>query len=690
MGHIQVLDFSVANLIAAGEVVDRPASAIKELLENAIDAGATAITVEIKNGGVTFMRVSDNGCGMEKEDVPIAIRRHATSKIRTAADLDGILTLGFRGEALAAIASVSHLRILTRTKDSKMGTLLEAQGGEIVDFCDSGCSGGTTVIVEELFANVPARRKFLKKDQTEAMAVTAVVEKIALSRPDVAIRFIIDHNLKFSTAGDNKLSSAIYAVMGRDFVKKLLPVDFLTDGISVQGYIGRPDNVRGNRNFENFFINGRYIKSGTASAALEQAFRSFMPVEKFPCCVLNVKIHPALVDVNVHPTKLEVKFSNEKIVFDAVYCAVRNTLTAHMTTPEMELRNPYTVQRGMDLRAAFAPVEDRVIEKEKKANMPPQPALDDADKAARAQEISSANPAQAQSAYPFSQTTELLRTDPAQDDIPVSVPHLPTVSDIPPQGAASSSPAVPAEPSTAAAAASDSGLHDLTAILMSGMQSATRISDTPSDKPREPVPSESGSSALHRYRILGVAFHTYILIEEDDRVLIVDKHAAHERIIFEEMKRNRKQSTPATQVLLVPYRADMSIAELDALENYRAEIESTGFQFKTEPDAHRVLIEGVPFGLEEQAPAELFVSMAGQLASGTGDAAVARETAFEEALYQASCKAAVKAGRADSMEHMDWICRKLLELPDIRFCPHGRPVIFELSKHEIEKQFKRT
>ena len=298
MGKINVLSFEVANLIAAGEVVDRPASVVKELMENAIDSGADRITVEIQHGGVTFIGVTDNGCGMEAEDLPVAIRRHATSKIREACDLDGISTLGFRGEALAAIASVSHMRIISKPRGASVGAMLEADCGNILGVSERGASEGTRVIVENLFANVPARRKFLKKDATESMAVAAYVEKIALSRPDIAIRLIIDGTQKLDTVGDGNLKNAIYSVFGRDFAAKLIPTDLTVEGIKVSGFIGRSDNVRANRNYQNFFINGRYIKSKTACAAIEQAYTSYIPPEKFPSCVLCIEINPAAVDVN--------------------------------------------------------------------------------------------------------------------------------------------------------------------------------------------------------------------------------------------------------------------------------------------------------------------------------------------------------------------------------------------------------
>ena len=337
MGKINLLSFEVANLIAAGEVVDRPSSAVKELLENAVDSGADQITLEIQRGGVSFIRVTDNGCGMEKDDLIPAITRHSTSKIHTAADLDSILTLGFRGEALAAIASVSRLRIFSKVPGALMGALLTAEGGEVKSVEDTGCADGTTVIAEELFYNVPARRKFLKKDSTEGAAIGAVVEKIALSHPEISFRFISDGELKFLTSGNGDLRETMWALFGKDTARRSLPVDRRENGIRVHGFVCESDMFRSNRNMENFFINGRYIKSKTASAALEQAYASKIPADKFPFCVLNIELNPAAVDVNVHPAKLEVKFANEKLIFDAVYYAVLSALDREVNRPAFPL-----------------------------------------------------------------------------------------------------------------------------------------------------------------------------------------------------------------------------------------------------------------------------------------------------------------------------------------------------------------
>ena len=327
MGIINVLDKQTANLIAAGEVVERPSSAIKEMLENCADAGATSITVEIKNGGTSFIRVTDNGCGIQREDVPKCILRHATSKIKSGADLEAIGTFGFRGEALAAIAAVSKVRILTRHTSEDFGTMYECHFGEEIIMTDAGCSQGTTITVENIFENVPARRKFLKKDSTEALSVAAVCEKFALSRSEIALTFISNNEVKMQTPGDGNLKSAIYACIGREFASMLFPVDYEYHGVRIHGFIAKPEYSRPNRNMQNFFVNNRYIRSRTMMAAIEEGFRGFCPTGKFPACVLFCDIDLRLVDVNVHPAKLEIKFSDERRVFDAIYFGVKNALS---------------------------------------------------------------------------------------------------------------------------------------------------------------------------------------------------------------------------------------------------------------------------------------------------------------------------------------------------------------------------
>lgn len=653
MQKINLLDSQVANLIAAGEVVERPASAIKELLENSIDAGATKITAEIKNGGVSLMRITDNGCGMSKEDALVCTRRHATSKIKEATDLDGIVTLGFRGEALAAISSVSKMRIMTRAHDSEMGVIVTSEAGNIVSCEESGCPVGTTVIVEELFSNVPARRKFLKRDASETAAVAAVLEKLALSRPDISFKFIADGNLRFQTAGDNSLVNVIYAVLGRDFAKKTVKVHDMTEGIEVEGVIGTPDNVRGNRGAENFFINGRYVRCGTASAAIEQAFSSYIPSDKFPSCVLAVTVNPAFVDVNVHPQKLEVKFSNDKPIFNAVYCAVRNTLMNGMSNP---VSAPQTKLTGDSYRL-YSDVLSMKTESD-----------DEAEKIASEKELL---------AKKYEQITipSDIKTA-AVPDIEVTVPKpilMPWETEV--KKAPTPSPAPKPEPSP-----------DTAPILPKQSYPPVQddiVSDTDIVKK-----TESEIYKIPYFKIAGVAFNTYVFVELEDKMMIIDKHAAHERVLFEKMRANMSSLDPVSQLLLFPVNVALTPEEMASCGEYRDELVKLGFDF-VEGQNGVDLIQ-YPSGLSDAQAVTMFSELAHRLSEGQGDIKIGRDAFYEKALYQASCKAAVKGGREDSPENIRWIAEQVITNPNVRFCPHGRPVAFEMTKAEFERQFERT
>lgn len=691
MGKIGLLDISVANLIAAGEVVDRPASVIKELMENSIDAGATEVTVEIKNGGITLMRVADNGCGMSREDAALCVSRHATSKIHSAADLDGIATLGFRGEALAAISSVSAMRIMTRRKEDAVGTMVTVDCGTVASVDDAGCRVGTTVIVEELFRNVPARRKFLKKDQSEAMAITAVVEKIALSRPDIAVKLISDGIQKIQTAGDGKLLNAIYAVLGREFASKLIPVQSMTGGIGCCGYIGRPDNVRANRNYQNFFINGRYVKSRTAAAALEQAFSSYLESEKFPCCILALTIHPSSVDVNVHPTKLEVKFSNERAVFDAVYCAVRDALLNDTARPEMTLpgerRGPIKTQVENAYRS-FTPVPDRAegsffrqIDLTKPVELP-KPAEPEKPSGYEPVDLSGLDPTFRAN---LEKVTEMLVG--SKDVGMLLCAEDGEREEALDQSLSENWPGNPFPPIVGG----NSGDLTLRADDLPGdFPLAETLAKIGAEEPAEPETApETQPQELPEYRLIGTAFGTYIIVELEQKLLIIDKHAAHERILFEEMKANmQKGKERYAQVLLLPIEPKLTAEEFAAASDYAEEITAVGFAYTAMDGA--VSITEIPGGLSTEQATDLFVEMAGRLAAGTGDIARSRDLAFEKALYQASCKAAIKAGQTEDAGHLKYVVDKLLRIPNLRYCPHGRPVAFELSKSSIEHQFKRA
>ncbi len=667
MGKINVLSFAVANLIAAGEVVDRPASVIKELLENAVDSGADRILVEIQKGGVTYMRVSDNGCGMSPEDLPVSIRRHATSKIREAKDLDGILTLGFRGEALAAIASVSDLRIISKTKDAEVGAILEAHGGEIAGVNERACSDGTTVIVENLFSNVPARRKFLKKDVTEAMAVSALVEKIALSHPDISFRLIIDGTMRLETVGDGNLKNTVYSVFGREFASKLIETEIEVDGIRVRGFVGRSDNVRANRNYQNFFINGRYVKSRTAGAALEQAYTSYIPPEKFPCCVLFLEIHPAAVDVNVHPAKLEVKFSNEKPVFEAVYYAVRNALESNQARPEMTLKPPSARATRLEERLSDSqtPIPEGREESVKKRQIT-QPLYTSTSNSSPKAEQTSAKPSGGFSRMSAAEYIQSFGAgEPKRNETLIREGSVPKPSEPKP-------PIREGKPQNAVSPQKDNA----------------ETVPAKAEPISESVPSSLPKSTSLQYRIIGEAFHSYVLVQTEDRLLVIDKHAAHERILFEQLKAGMYERNKASQMLMIPIEVMMTSDEIETLTQFQAEIEAVGFSFTAGRNTAHV--SEIPEGISTDAVGDMLTVIAERIKSNTGSAKLTRDLIFEKALYQASCKAAIKAGREYSEEHIKWLVAKMMELPDITVCPHGRPVAMELSKKNLDRQFERS
>jgi len=692
MGRINVLSFEVANLIAAGEVVDRPASVIKELMENAIDSGADRITVEIQHGGVTFMSVSDNGCGMEADELPVAIRRHATSKIKEASDLDGICTLGFRGEALAAIAAVSHLRIISRTKDSPTGAVLEADCGNIVGVSERGASVGTRVIVEDLFANVPARRKFLKKDVTESMAVSAYVEKIALSRPDIAFRLIIDGAQKIDTVGDGNLKNTIYSLFGRDFASKLLPADLTVEGIRVSGFIGRTDNVRANRNYQNFFINGRYIKSKTACAAIEQAYTSYIPPEKFPCCILRIDVNPAAVDVNVHPAKLEVKFSNERPVFEAIYYAVRNALEANVTRPSIDPSTLWNVNKRVS--DMTEPIEEKRGESLKKRQMSAE-LYTKPQTVQPVQEIKTqpyatpkqSEPEKKQPAFEHISAEQYVREyinsnsgmqklpQKPKNDAPVRVEENPVPTTPTPRQ--TSEPAISVAPPKPIK-------EEKTGCENPPVQET--IKEIPVIETPEPKESTPQGSSLE-YRIVGEVFNSYIIVERGDTMLLIDKHAAHERIIFERLKQSMRSNESTSQLLLLPIDVMMTSEEIRILDEYRCDLEAIGFEFSV--GKYTVSVSAIPDGVEIDAVADMLTVMAERIKENTGSAKLTRDIIFEKALYQGSCKAAIKAGREYPPEHVKWIVDRLMQIPDITFCPHGRPVAMEMSHKLLDRQFER-
>lgn len=666
MGSINVLTFEVANLIAAGEVVDRPASVVKELIENSIDAGASNITVEIKRGGVTFIRVADNGSGMSREDLPLSVRRHATSKIADASDLESIITLGFRGEALAATAAVSKLRIITKQRGSELGFCLESQGGSEPLVTETGCPDGTTVIVEELFFNVPARRKFLKKDSTEMIAVTGVVEKSALSHPEIAFKYISDGEMKLATSGDGRLYSALYAVWGRDCAKRLSEVDRCEGGITVRGYVSEPDYIRSNRNMQVFFINGRYVKSRTASAALEQAYISRIPQERFPACVLNIEINPALVDVNVHPSKLEVKFTNERVIFDAVYYAVLSALERESLHPEFEIRGAsgrserISPEGEAALTSRFLKAEPNTAQSKSDFWISGKKA----DDLVRAFSSKGERTAE-QIGLPISRSMSVSDIRDRRDEVKPALSVAAAPSEIEPQ-----------------------------------LEKDTRIAVSRDVAPIVQLPDEcvmAESSNVPEYKIIGEAYNCYIIVQLSDRLLIIDKHAAHERIIYNDLSAKLHSAKKYPQILMVPLELSLDREGIEALGEFGGELRKLGFSFTVDKAQSTVSVSEIPEELNRTGASEMLTVLASRLSAASPSLAGAAEEFFDRQLFQASCKAAIKGGIIYGDDQIKWICDKLLVEPEknkggsaIKTCPHGRPVAFEIKKSSIERQFERT
>ncbi len=650
MAKINVLSFEIANLIAAGEVVERPASVLKELIENSIDAGAKNIVAEIKRGGVALIRVSDDGCGIEKDDLPVALKRHATSKISTKDDLSNIMTLGFRGEALAAISSVSRVTIITKTKEAPTAYMLTAEAGNVVDFSEVYSADGTTIVVSDLFYNVPARRKFLKKDSTEAMNVSALVERVALSRPDISIQLLIDGEEKFRTPGDSSLINTIYAIYGKDFSSKLIEVSGEANGVKISGYIGRSDNVKKNRNMMNIFINGRYVKSLTAQAAIEKAYTSYIAPEAFPTCVVFLEMNPAFVDVNVHPAKLEVKFQDERTIFEIVYHSVKNALEEHEYRPEMQLGRRNSPVNAL---GAYVPVGETTCHEQISVDSITPP--------------------------PY-----IRENTPKTEGIPVYRQSAPQITERrgeysePPLTFSSNAhrPTAPEKPTTAMSPRDSVELLRRYGAVMEREES------------REEVKPEIPPMPTVNYKYIGEAFDCYIIIEYEGALLVIDKHAAHERVIFEDLKAEMaKSDKTVSQMLMLPISVILSPEELAIAKEYKDDLVAVGFEYNVLDKSCDIV--AIPNSISAEESETLFIKMLDEMADGIGDARTTESIRRERALYQVACKAAIKGGRVYDRSVIDWLVGKILAIPDITVCPHGRPIAYRLTKNELDRQFER-
>jgi len=643
MPDIQILSPHLADLIAAGEVVERPASVVKELVENAFDAGARTVTVELRGGGATYLRVTDDGCGMTPEDAGIAFLRHATSKLHDAQGLEAIGTMGFRGEALAAISAVSHITLTTRRQGAPGGTHMTLDAGEIQDMYETGCPEGTTMIVRDLFYNTPARRKFLKTDRAEGAACAAAALRCALGRPDVSVRCIRDGEELFFSPGDNKLDSCVYSLLGRELAKTLLPCESEVDGVRVHGFISSPAAGRGSRAQQHFFCNGRWIKSAALQAALEQAYRNTLLVGRFPACVLYVELSCAAVDVNVHPAKTEVKFSHERAVFDAVYYGARAALEAE--------KEPVATLSKTAAKPEPAPKAD--------------PFVPAAPKAATA----AAQHPPAPAAPTFAPARTYAPAAPAEEAVSF---RSPTASAFAAQRV--TPPVFPAPARTAPAA--QPMPKPVVQPVQTALEPEPAEQETPSPLARA-VPPETPPA-----RLIGEAMHTYILVEKGDTLILIDKHAAHERINFDRLRQNPADIPSQTLLEPLPFTPDASDTEV--LQQHGDTLAELGFTLEPFGRSDYIL-RGVPAQIDAGDALPALEEICAQLRHGAHtDAQAVRD----EVLKTVACKAAIKAGWQTEPEELlrlaDAVCAG-----EVKYCPHGRPVAVTLTRRELDKLFKR-
>ena len=643
MPKILQLSPHIANLIAAGEVVERPASVVKELLENAVDAGASKVTVEIKNGGMTYLRVTDNGCGMAAEDARTAFLRHATSKLRTAEDLAAIGTLGFRGEALAAIASVSRIDLMTKTPGAIAGTSLLLEAGKIVEEDEAGCPDGTTIIVRDLFYNTPARMKFMKSDSVEGGKVAAAVQLQALAHPEVSFTFIRDGKQTLQTPGTGDLGAAVYCVYGRDSAR-FVEVSSRWEGYSLRGFVSKPTDARPSRSLQTFFVNDRPVKSRLLIQALEEAYRNQIMVGKFPSCVLHLTIPAASVDVNVHPAKTEVKFLSEKAVFDCVHYGVLGALNKTPDRPQVQLKTPAAPAEtpAPNVGRGLAPAGTTAQPQKKQDFFRTMTAEEYKNFSAAVSNTPKVAPA---AARPVLQAMNAER--PAAPT--VRQPILPPVTTYTP-------PPPPPPP----------------------------IPEPEQIKLPEPVQEELPMPKEIPWRMVGELYRSYILVEQGDEAFLIDKHAAHERILFEKLRSNPTDISSQTLLAPIPVRlradaAAQLLAKTGLLEELGFELEEFG--------ENTVLVRRVPMDLDESHVADTLLQMADDLLSGRS---ADTETVRDELLHTMACKAAIKAGWQTDERELLALVKEVMSREELKYCPHGRPICITLSKKQLEKQFKRT
>lgn len=622
MPNIKVLSKEISELIAAGEVIERPSSVVKELVENSIDSGANLITVEIKNGGISYIRITDNGCGIVSGDVSVAFLRHATSKIKTKEDLDGIFTLGFRGEALASVSAVSKIDMITKRADDEYGTHFVIEGAEEKLLENCGCPDGTTIIIRDIFYNIPARLKFLKKSVTEGNAIASVVNKLALSHPEISFKLIRDNKQELFTSGDGQLYSAVYSSFGREFALSLLPVNYEYKGIKITGLTVKPLLAKSNRSFQNFFINGRYVKSMTCTVSLEEAYRNSIMTGKFPACVLNIQIPPSIIDVNVHPAKIEVRFSDEKLIFDSVYFAIKTALMENDTPTEMKIEEKphFTKSELYDVK---------IVTQEPKQLT-----------------FSSARMESSHAPYLSSPDVQLQ----SQNDALLFESYEKE-------------------------AEKKSDISDFNEFKYINNQSIIKKED-----PLVEIEHQEPANIT----IIGEVFTTYIIAQANDEMLLIDKHAAHERIIFEKLKASGDDID--IQMLIEPIGVMLSFEEHDALANNIKKAEKLGFRFE-KGIAPEISVTGIPVVIGSEDISALVCELAENFLRYKHEPTL---DIFDELYHSIACRSAIKANDKSTIAELKAIVAEIYKSQNqIRYCPHGRPVMIKLSKRDIEKQFRR-
>ncbi len=628
MSKIVILDEKTANQIAAGEVIERPASVVKEMVENSIDAGATQITVEIRNGGIAYIRVTDNGSGIDGDDLEFAFERHATSKLRRIEDLDNLATMGFRGEALASVASVSHLEVTSKTKEASAGNTLKIEGGRVVSIAQAGCPDGTTFIVRDLFYNTPARYKFLKKDSTEAGYVSDTVERLALANPGISFKFIQNGQTQLHTPGNHDLLSTIYSIFGKEIANSLIPVNYESESFSLSGFIGKPEIARGNRNSQYMYLNGRYIKNRILSKALEDSYKTRLMQNKFPFCVLIIKTSPLNYDVNVHPQKLEVRFSNENAVYSLVYHGCESALLGQSMIRSFESGLTESRHDSNHFTRQEEPRVTPIIRTNRTVQIPE-----------------------------VKQESLFVEKRPAQE---------------PPRFIEKTIKPVHIDQKV--------GISEPVRELKE-----EKVSEPPEPfRDNEPTEVENQATELLEASIIGQAFDTYILLQRGDNLYIIDQHAAHERIRFETMKNRLKKEESFSQVVLEPYIIKLNPVEFEFAMSKLAEFQKIGFDIEAF-GVNTVILRSVPDFYDTSFSSADFIEILDRW-SQTG----AKQTGIsDEALFMISCKGALKANKVLSKEEIRGLLESLAAMENPYTCVHGRPIILTLDKKEFEKRFKR-